>query len=119
SAALQAVLRVAASAAGEKPRLVNCPVRPLRRRGERMPRPGGREPTGGLEPPTFRLQVECAANCATSADLYHTLVRGTPWTLAAIPSPTRLGGLAGTPGLLFHSDRPARSCRWKDVHRHG
>jgi hypothetical protein len=25
------------------------------------------EPAGGFEPPTFRLQVGCAANCATPA----------------------------------------------------
>src|SRR6266511_2702807 len=32
-----------------------------------MPLTSGLEPTGGLEPPTYALQVRCAASCATSA----------------------------------------------------
>src|SRR3954463_9266 len=69
------------------------------------------EPTGGLEPPTARLQVGCATNCATPAghgnksrdkdrDNAPRKRRGDTRGLPPPPGGRR-GGLAPSPGGVF------------------
>ena len=52
--------------------------------GDCRPVTWGFEPARGLEPLTFRLQVECATNCATPASPR----RGAPEQGHSLPAPT-------------------------------
>src|SRR3954451_15611040 len=66
----------------------------------------GSEPTGGLEPPTARLQVGCATSCATPADTGRR-----PGT--SLGTPARLTGYRlSCPTASGTAPRSARTVAW-------